>query len=119
GGAPRSARRCGPGRSPTWRRARARCRRAEPQRWWAASSSCDLSPRTPEEDALEGEEVGTRVREARLQPVAVAREEALVVVRREPPPVRGQQGPLDPFHDLLPRGEAVAVDLEADVLLRV
>src|SRR2546427_5119149 len=73
----------------------------------------------PEQHALEGEEVRARVLEHGQQALAVARHEARVEFRRQPALVVGEQRALHPLDHLVARRQAVAVDLEADVLLGV
>src|SRR5947207_15214643 len=74
---------------------------------------------SPEEDALEGEEVRPGILEAREQPLPVACEEGRPERRRERAAVMRQQGTLHPLDDLVPRRQAMPVHLESHVLLRV
>src|SRR6266498_1501284 len=71
----------------------------------------------PEEDPLVGEEMGVGVGQPREEPFAVALDEGGEETSGKAPLVVGEQGPLHPLHDFLPRLHAVAVDLQADVLL--
>src|SRR6266508_1129007 len=71
----------------------------------------------PEEDPLVGEEMGVGVGQPREEPFAVALDEGGEETSGKAPLVVGEQGPLHPLHDFLPRLQAVAVDLHADVLL--
>src|SRR6266571_4558362 len=73
----------------------------------------------PEEDPLVGEEVGVGVGQPGEELLAVALDEGGEEIPGEAPLVVREQGPLHPLHDLLPRLQAVAVDLEADVLLAI
>src|SRR5579862_9632737 len=67
----------------------------------------------PEEDALEGEEVGAGVLEAREEPLPVAGEEAREEVGGEALRIVGEERPLHPLDDVGRRAEVVPVDLEA------
>src|SRR5580704_3239030 len=71
----------------------------------------------PEEDALEGVEVGALVLENLEEELPVTLEEPLKEGRRQPFLVVDEHGPLDPLEHFLPAGELVGVDDEANVLL--
>src|SRR6266511_3634069 len=73
----------------------------------------------PEEDPLVGEEVGVGVGQPGEEAFAVALDEGGEETSGKAPLVVGEQGPLHPLHDFLPRLQAVAVDLQADVLLAI
>src|SRR6266498_3737541 len=77
---------------------------------------CSLRELGPQENALERIPVRPLVVQSLQQPLVVATQEPIEQLGRQASLVVGEQGAPDPLDDLLRAGQAVQVDLQADVL---